>query len=81
MAILLVFHNDAKCSEQTFMLERVYDRELVTNFQVFHNLPPPLQYDGERARRLKSETAFAWLAAACTPGYGTPDQLFYGLRL
>jgi hypothetical protein len=81
MAILLVFYNDAQGAEQSFLRERSGHRALVTNVQVFHGFPPRLQYDGEGAWGLMSAPIFAGLVAPYTPGCGTPDPLFYGLRL
>jgi hypothetical protein len=42
MVFLLVFHNDRECAPQSFLLERIRDRGLVSNVQLFHRSPPDL---------------------------------------
>jgi len=45
MILLLVFHNDRERPQQAFLLERISDRELMTNLQLFHRSPPPHHCD------------------------------------
>src|SRR5262245_47201564 len=50
MIVLLMFHNDRECTPQPFLLERIRDRGLVPNEQVFHRSPPDLHSDGRERR-------------------------------
>src|SRR2546430_2022153 len=81
MVFLLVFHNDPERPPHAFLLQRVSDRVLVTNLQVFHRSPPPSYSAGRERRMLSRRLTCPCPASACTPVCGPPDQSFYGLRL
>jgi hypothetical protein len=52
MMILLVIKNDRECAPQPFLLERIRDRGLVPNVQLFHRTPPSPHFAGRvRERR------------------------------
>src|SRR5712691_4535721 len=81
MVFLLVFHNDPERPPHAFLLQRVSDRVLVTNLQLFHRSPPPSYSAGRERRLLSRRLTCSCPASACTPACGPPDQSFYGLRL
>src|SRR6266508_4274993 len=81
MVFLLVFHNDPERPPHAFLLQRVSDRVLVTNLQVFHCSPPPSYSDGRERRMLNRRLTSSCSASACTPVCGPLGQWFYGLRL
>src|SRR5580765_1480318 len=41
MLVLLVIHYDREGAPQSFLAERIRDRGLMTNVQLFHRVPPP----------------------------------------
>jgi hypothetical protein len=59
-----VFENDLDRLQQTLSLERVRDRQLLTNAQVFHRSPPPENLGGERAMEPNYKTVSAGLVSA-----------------
>src|SRR5712692_3204614 len=81
MVFLLVFHNDPERPPHAFLLQRVSDRVLVTNLQLFHRSPPPSYSAGRERRLLSRRLTSPCPASACTPACGPPGQSFYGLRL
>jgi hypothetical protein len=46
MIVLLVFHYDRECAPQPFLPERIRDRGLVPNLQLFHWAPPSPHFAG-----------------------------------
>lgn len=78
--ILLVLDNDREGAPQPFLAERVRDRGLGPNVQLFHRAPPSPHFAG-RARERRNGISPAYSAATSSPAFGPPGQSFYGLRL
>jgi hypothetical protein len=78
--ILLGLHDDREGAPQPFLAERIRDRALVPNVQLFHRAPPSPHFAG-RARKRRNRLISASSAATSSPASGLPDQSFYGLRL
>jgi len=62
--VLLVFEDELERSQEALPLERIGDRKLMANVQVFHLSPPPDHCGGERRLELKSENNSASRASA-----------------
>ena len=56
--ILLVIHYDREGAPQPFVAERLCDRGLVPNVQLFHRAPPSLHSAG-RTRKRRNSISFA----------------------
>jgi len=76
---LLVIHYDRECAPQPFLPERIRDRGLVPNVQLFHRAPPSLHCAGS-ARERRNHLTSAYSAATSSPVSEPPGQSFCGLR-
>jgi hypothetical protein len=64
MTILLLFQYDSERALDPFLLERVGDRVLRPNPQLFHRVPPRLHCDGAEQQGLKTRISWTFPASA-----------------